>query len=627
MNVSNALIFNRQKGRLQALETIFQQDNRVFLTGNDGAGKTTLAQEYMRCFADKYQAMIRINAATDETFLADLCEALQRFSLPVDMTGSVMEIFQTLHNYLNEQSKALLILDHLPFRFAVQDSPDQQPLRYHFLLITHTAGAPAELPRLDLAGLEARDGALLVLRQAGLLAEQDALLDTAGNEVQMDALELAREMQGSPIALRLAGGYLRQVGLSIRDYLDLFREYPVRLQLHGNGPQGLDVAGELSLAWLARTHPEALAILWMCALLSPEAIPIALLDQGDEEKAEQTIETIQLLVALGLLNKNEDRSVLSMHPLIQQLTRQFCELDEQPQPPELLEPVLRRLRSLLSTLSDQALPARLRIAGHIRQLATQCKQWKLTITEAAEVFGWAATLLWEQKMLSQAEALLRRALEIWEKVPEISQITIVTALERLATLNGQLGNYDEAESLSQRAIVGMMATKGLNHPDVLLALNQLGQYYAAQNKQNEAKASYEKVIEMGEMLKLRQHPVYSTAKYNLALLSIEQGQFGQAEDLLLRVCTVWSHMLGEHNRSTVEARLKLAEVAARLKHWERANSCYEQALPPYEEELGKENPLVLNHLGRAAMALFQLGRLEEAKRLWLRVLAVNAQIG
>lgn len=622
----NILSFNRLEDVLQALHKIFQTDKRVVLVGREGVGKSTLAREYTRRFGEKYRTVAWINAATDETFLADLCGILQEFALPVDMAQGVMGLFQTLHNYLNEQRLPLLVLDHLPFAFRVQDSSEQLPLSYDSLLITHLETPSSELPRLELTGLEAQDGARLVLYQAGLLAEQETL-DVVGNELRMEALELAREMQGSPIALRLAAGYLCQSGSSTRDYLDLFRGYPVSLQLHRSEQQELEVACEICLTWIEQMHPGAREILRTCALFLPDAIPGALWQQEEEEKIAQQKETIQLLAAVGLLDVSKDGAMLSMHPLIQQLTRQFYGLDEQPQQQQQAERSLRCLQRLLPTLGEETLSARLRIVGHIQQMANLSKRWEINSAEVADVFGWATEQLWEQRMLNQAEKLLKRALEIWEKAPGISQLTIATTLEKLAALNGQLGNYAEAQALAHRTIASTMAAKGINHPDVLIALKQLGQYYEAQNKENEAEACYEKVIEIGEMLRQRHHPVYSEAKYHLALLRVKQGQFEQAEDLLRRVCVVWSRILGETHHSTVEARLKLAEVAAHLKHWERANDSYQQILPVYAEALGKENPLVLGHMERAAMVMFHLGKLEEAKDTWQSVLAVRERTG
>jgi tetratricopeptide (TPR) repeat protein len=604
---------------LQVLHKTFQTDNRIVLAGKDGAGKTTLAREYIQHFGRDYQSVVWINATTDVTFLADLCAALQEFSLPVDIAQGTQGLFQTLHSYLSGPQKALLVLDHLPYAFMLQASPDQPPLSYHFLLLTHLTKTPPELPRLELTGLEAPEGALLVLRLTELLDEHDTL-DTVEYDLRKDALELAREMQGSPIALRLAGKYLHETGCSIRDYLDLFREYPVHLQLpvgeYGNDQQELVVAGELSLSWIKQTHPEALDSLRICALLLPEAIPEALLQQesaSKEEKAAQQKETIQILIAAGLLDADEDGSMLSMHPLIQQLVRQFCGLDEQPQQQKQVEQMLHRLLLLLPMLVKETLPARLRIAGHIQQLAKLSKQWELRSTEAAEVFAWAAMLLWEQNMLSQTEALLSRALTIWENAAEVTQITIAMALEKLATLNGQLKNYAEAAALAQRAIDSKIVALGVNHPDVLIVLNNLGQYYALQNKHNEAKACYAKVIEIGEVLKLRLHPVYSAASYNLAQIYIEQGEFEPAEQLLSSVCKVWSHTLGESNRSTVEARLKLAQVAEELKHWKQAEDCYRLVLLIYEQELGKDDPLT-QEIGQKLEVNTQMQELQAPQR-------------
>jgi hypothetical protein len=46
----------------------------------------------------------------------------------------------------------------------------------------------------------------------------------------LDAAELAKELDGLPLALATAGAYLNQVATSFRDYLRLYRASWLRLQ-------------------------------------------------------------------------------------------------------------------------------------------------------------------------------------------------------------------------------------------------------------------------------------------------------------------------------------------------------------------------------------------------------------
>jgi hypothetical protein len=620
----NALACSRQDERVEALHGIFQSEKRVVLAGREGIGKSTLAREYTRRSGAEYQVVVWIDAATDETFLADLCEALQNCALPVDMTQGRLELFQTLHTYLNEQRQALLVLDHLPFAFKLLEASEQLPLSYHALVITHLEQTPTELPRLDLGRLEERAGALLLLRQAGLLIGQEAL-ETANDDLRLAALELAREMQGAPFALRLAAGYLREHGGSVREYLDLFRTYPVRLQFSGNEQEELAVASEISLALVEQTCPEARDILRTCALCQPDAIPVTWLQQPEAEATSEEQRALQHLVALGLLGTSKDGKLLHMHPQLQRLTRQFYDLDEQPRQQQQAGRLLRHVRDLLPSLADETPSARLRIAGHIRHMEKLSQSWENVAPEGAEVLSWAASQLWEWRLLDRAEALLRRALRIWERAEESSPLAIAATLEKLAALNAQAGNYVEAQALTHRVLASKMETLGVQHPDVLVALLQLGQYYAAQSQESEAEACYQKVIALGEALKLRHHLVYSGAKYHLALLYIAQGKEEQAEDLLLRVCAVWQRLLSQRHPLTVEAQLKLAGLAAHRKQWERAGKFYQLALPIYAEEQGKASSLVLNYQEQAAQVMFELGQLTEAKSAWSAILTLREQ--
>ncbi len=625
MNFPRTPCFVGREAFLQSLHTTLQRERRAVVAGIDGMGKTATAREYIRRVSSQYRSIFWVNAARDETFLADLCAAAQSLSLNVDLTRGAADLLQTILSHLDGQEAMLFVLDDLPFSFTPLESSEQQHAGSHLLLITHARNATPGIARLELSGLDEREGALLVLRQAGLLDAQ-APLEQTEEELRTAALELAASLRGLPLALSLAGGYLRGTGCNIQDYLDDFRAGRSRLRTP-EGQNAQDIrevmrACERSLVHLEQAQPAALELLHICALLSSETLPRVLfaetVESGSAEPDPHQA-VLRSLLTFGLLNGENEDSVLSIHPLIQAFVCQFCEPARQ----QRVELALRLLQRRLQLLEKEELPTHLRIAGSICHLAALSGGEELSFVEAAETFAWAASLFWEQRLIGLAEPLLRRALNIWERELGHAHPTVATVLGNLATINGLLKNYVEAEALAHRAIISKSEALGVNHPDVLFALDDLGHFYAAQGKQKEARLCYEKVISLSDRLGLRAHPVHVTAMYDLALLYIEQENFVKAEALLQKVCSARDWSPGPQDPSTIAAWFSLAEVCVRLKNWKRAEAAYWRALPVCEKLLGEEHPVTLDHLERAADVFRRRGNLVEAKRALKRVLAAR----
>jgi tetratricopeptide (TPR) repeat protein len=613
LTFSNAKLFVGNDIFLQRLHTTFVDHPMVVITGRSGVGKTAVLREYARRFAHEYQAIAWLNAATDETFLADLITALQTYALPVDMGQGIAHLFQTLHNYMSTQQQALLILDNFSPVFTVQDLSEQHPT-LHIVISTHVQQTPPELPRLELTALDANDGALLLLRRAGLLSSQETL-EQAEDEQRQGALELARELRGLPIALHLAGSYLRMTGCSVQDSLSSFRDASTPFYL----PTGSDkrdmeafaVACERNLIHIKETDPAAFELLQMCALFLPEDIPAILLQSQarpttSESAIEQEPPPGQLLFDAGFLMADQQTPLLTMHRLLQDIVRQSLTTEQQQQ---CIKQALILLHQHLPALQTEELPIRLRIAGQIRHLATLCASESafsdplMNTNEAADVFTWAAALFWEQQQIGSADRLLRRALPIWIQTLGKAHPIVATTLSNLATINGLLKNYAEAETFAHQAITSKTNALGINHPDILLALDQLAHLYAEQGKLTEASQCYEKAITIGETVKLQRHPLYSSVMYNLALLHMEQEAWAEAGKLLRKVCVARTGALGSQDPATMEAWLMLAKVSIQQHDWQWANLAYQRALPICEHVLGAEHPITLDHHKQAASVL------------------------
>jgi hypothetical protein len=71
-------------------------------------------------------------------------------------------------------------------------------------------------------------GALLLLRRAGLIAP-DAALSHASDEEQEQAKRLTLELGGLPLALDQAGAYLEETGMDLTSYWHLYQQHRTSL--------------------------------------------------------------------------------------------------------------------------------------------------------------------------------------------------------------------------------------------------------------------------------------------------------------------------------------------------------------------------------------------------------------
>ena len=115
----------------------------------------------------------------------------------------------------------------------------------------------------------------------GLLAEAsaiDLLLRRTNSSDEKDAAVLATELGRLPLALEQAASYVADQGISLADYLDLYRLRQADLLTRGvplayEGTVATVVT--LSLENLSSRQPLAVVIIELCALLAPDEIPIS----------------------------------------------------------------------------------------------------------------------------------------------------------------------------------------------------------------------------------------------------------------------------------------------------------------------------------------------------------------
>ncbi|HTK11951.1 MAG TPA: tetratricopeptide repeat protein, partial [Ktedonobacteraceae bacterium] len=574
-------------------------------------------------FSARYEQILWLNASTHETLLADCIDALQRLTLPIQAKQDLRRLLQPLGVWLTEHNDYLLILDGAD-DLTLIEAMFPTPPTGHVLLTTRATPTESFATFLRLPGLEAHEGAALVLHDSG----QETLLERIEPEQRLAALALAREMRGMPLALSLAGSFLKVSGMGVQEYLQLFRNFePPALSL---SDLPVDLAEVLACAWtmlydeLVRTMPASAEIARLCAFLLPDAIPEALFrtQQGPGI-------VLEALYSRGIAMPAEKERSFSMHPLLQELLRLTVAMDEQPRLAERILCALCRLHTSMEN-TNELNPQNMWLVAHIQQVHTLSREWTFTAQEVAEVFAWAARLLSLQEDYAEADILLRRALTIWERTLGPTHDDVMAARYNLALLAEKLGNYTEATTLLNLTVMVSARTQGAGHPDTILSLSNLASVYAEQGKRPEAEAAYQKAADLCEQEIGPEHDLTLSILYNLALLYMEwpddeDKHSGEVEALLRRVCSQWGLRYGLHNLYVVQALQKLAIVFMLQEKWSDAEVAYQRILPAYEKILGEDHLEIAICLDHIALLAMQKDRHAEAEQSIKRALAIRVQ--
>ncbi len=169
------------------------------------------------------------------------------------------------------------------------------------------------------------------------------------------------------------------------------------------------------------------------------------------------------------------------------------------------------------------------------------------------------------------------------------------AIGNLAALRVAQRRYDEAEPLIKRQIAGRERHSGMLHPRTLDAVGNLATLYALQHRYAEAEPLMKRALDASAASNGADHPNTLNWVGNLGGLYVSQGRFAEAEPLLKRALAGTERALGRDNPLTLGAARNLAHLHERQKRHGEAEPLYRRALSGFEK-IGAEHPQTLQSL-------------------------------
>ena len=144
------------------------------ISGLGGIGKTQTAVEYAYRYRDAYQCVLWVQANTSETLLSNFVALAGLLKLAEQDAQEQQLVVQALKQWFETHSGWLLIFDNADDLSTIQGYLPQGNMGH--ILLTTRAQAMAGLARkIELDTLGPEEGAVLLLRRAGLIAPDATL--------------------------------------------------------------------------------------------------------------------------------------------------------------------------------------------------------------------------------------------------------------------------------------------------------------------------------------------------------------------------------------------------------------------------------------------------------------------
>lgn len=221
----------------------------------------------------------------------------------------------------------------------------------------------------------------------------------------------------------------------------------------------------------------------------------------------------------------------------------------------IIDPTFRPAQSKLGSaipvfLKDQPDLAQLIISGDSEfaaELRFQEQKLGAETTEFVEYLLNLGRLLRASTNFVRSHLVLRRAVNISEKIFSLNDPKVASALSELAGLLRETNRANEAEPLLRRALEINQAHYGPNDPHVAIDLVNLAGLLKVKNELREAEALFVRAIQIDESHYGPDHPEVATDLNNYAALLERTNRHKEAEALYRRALAISERAFGpEH---------------------------------------------------------------------------------
>ncbi|QKX64835.1 uncharacterized protein TRUGW13939_12011 [Talaromyces rugulosus] len=481
--------------------------------------------------------------------------------------------------------------------------------------------------------LEYKDAIQLLLQRSSLPVPD--LIRT--EEVDQDVIALADRLDKLPLAIVIAGAYMRETGTSISEYLDHYQKSWRNLQSYSS-PERQYQNSNMLQTWLISYNEikkrdlNAAKLILLLARFDNRDIWYELVKCGAYSTNQPVWfnsvisdslvfkKTIKTLIEFSLIEASQRNGSYTMHPVVQDWCRHIILTEHDMKASRLDDLALEAFNRLGNLYSDQS---KLREAEKIYQRAlTDCK--KALNPDHTSTFNSVNNLrilYYDQSNLKKAEKIYQQALTNYEKTLNPDHISTLTTVNNFGNLYRDQGKLKEAEEMYQQALAGCEKTLGPDHISTLDSVNNLGIIYRDQSKLKETEEMYQQTIAGYKKALGPDHTSTLGSVHNLRILYHDQGNLNKAEKIYQRALAGYEKTLDPDHTSTLTTVNNFRNLYHDQGKLKKAEEMYQQALAGYKKVLCSNHISTLNSIYNLGVLYHDQGKLKEEEEMYQRAVA------
>ena len=636
----------------------------VVLHGLGGIGKSQLAIEFAKKHRDDYSAILWLNGKTEDTLKQSFATNARRLpkehlnqellneSQNEEVLNAILREMKTWLG-LRGNDKWLLIYDNVD-NPKISDNKRQHAydVRSYFpeahqgsILVTTRwktlrIGRPIEVTKLS----EDEESVSLLVQTSGRSIEEGnfpAIIfakPTLTLKTDPRTKDLIRKLDGLPLALATAGGYLGLTGIPVSAYLDHYEASWLELQrtspsLPSYEDQTIYSTWNLSYICIRKENKSAAKLLELWAYFDNRDLWYDLLKAGEDEAPDWFLDIIGTKLAFNsaigklrkhaLIEKLTESDGYSMHHCVHAWVKTFW-----------CTPVEGQNVKLALTCVGETFPfnpapgdwiTQQRLSLHFERCLQILPQWVNKSKDSRKSEDCISTffcslgrLYHDQGKLTEAESMYLRALAGYEK--NSNHRYIFPTVNILGILYGDQGKLTEAGMMYQRALAGYEKAFGSDHSSTLDTVNNLGILYDYQGNLTGAESMFQRALAGYEKAFGRDHISTLDTINNLGILYRKQGKLTEAESMYQRALAGYEKALGRDHNSTLITVNNLGVLYHDQGNLTEAESMYQRALAGYERSLGRDHISTLKTINNLGVLYGRQGNLTGAESMYQRVL-------
>ncbi|WP_192809444.1 FxSxx-COOH system tetratricopeptide repeat protein [Actinomadura rudentiformis] len=595
------------------------------LQGMGGVGKTQLAVEY----AWRYRAYYRTVAWIDAADTASVDRSLEALAgeLGVEAADSrhrARHVWETM----SSRGDWLVVFDNAEHEQDLAAIwPEPRPRRN--VLVTSrsahwTRAEPIDVPLLD------PEHSIDLLCACVKSGDQDGRPEGRDRE---GAARVAHALDHLPLALIQAAAYVRHTRCTWLEYNDLLAERLAEM-MKMKPPE--DYPGNAATTWAIsverlRDHPESPPgtehLLYLFSFLAPDDIPRALVPahpdvlpmplRGLAEDADAYNRAIGVLSAdYSLITVKPER--LSLHRLVQTFGR------------DSLDPEDRSAWTRAAVrLVDQAFPADVtdpanwpecaRLMSHAIAVARHSGDAAVAPPEAAGLCQRTAEYLGAIRARNEAALdLIEKAVALRERLAESAPAPVAESLTTQAQILCDAGQYEAAERSARRALGIWEGLPDTDADSLVAALCVLGGALVEQGRFDGAANAYERALETQSRVHGPEDRGMAPILALLAYVQFRMSTLRTARDTFQRSLDIWEAAGGPPSPARVQATRRLGRVLGILGEIEAARACVDEAEQMAAELWDEDAVETMRTAEMKGEILALAGEVAEAERLHRR---------